>query len=129
MSIILDDVSSLLYLLIKGISFDHSIITRPSALEMMVAYLGDDAKDAQKEIDDIRECHARFSFLEKMYIYHLVVTVKANGDDAQVLHDRCIQSYLMYLIGMSIFMDKNAYYIYMVYRRYFIDFNRIHEYN
>lgn len=35
----------------------------------------------------------------------------------------------MYLVGKSIFMDKSAYYVNMVYLRYFIDFERIHEYN
>lgn len=85
---IMDDVSSLLHFSIKGRLLDHSKITRSDALEMMVTYLGAGPKEVQNEMDDTRGCHARFSFLQNLYIDHLVVAVDANGDDAHVLHRR-----------------------------------------
>lgn len=58
-----------------------------------MAYLGVDPSDVQKEIDDTRRCHARFTFLKKLYKDHLVAVVKADDDDnAQVLHHRTCAS-------------------------------------
>lgn len=82
MSIIFDVVSSLLHLSIRGKLLYHSRMTRLDPLDMMVTYLEVDPSDFQKEMDDTRRCHARFLFLEKLYIYHLNASVKADGDDA-----------------------------------------------
>lgn len=72
-------------------------------------------------MDDIKECHARFAFLEKLYIDHLVATVEDDGYDAHLLHHRAcpLKSYLMYLVETSICVDKIAYHVDVVYLRYF----------
>lgn len=57
-------------------------MAKPDALNIMVTYLGVGSGDAQNEMDDIRWNHARFAFLEKMYIDHLVAEVENDGDDA-----------------------------------------------
>lgn len=61
-------------------------MTRPDALDMMVTYLGVDPGYSQKEMDDTRECHVRFSFIKKLYKDHLTKEVEADGDNAQVFH-------------------------------------------
>lgn len=48
---------------------------------MMLTYLRADTCDAQKKIDAATGCYARFSFLNKLYIDHMLVTVEAGGDD------------------------------------------------
>lgn len=82
-------------------------------------------------MDETRGCHARFSFLDELYINHLDAVVEVDGDDSQVLHQRTcgLRSYLVYLVGTYIFVDKGVYYADVVYLRYFIDFEHIHEYN
>lgn len=131
MSINLDDVSSMPRLLIKRILLDHSRMTRPEELEIMVTYLRDDLEDALKELEETRWCHTRFAFLENLYTYHPIAAVEADGDDALVMHHiTCaLRSYPMYLIGTSIFVDKIFYYVDVVYLKYIIDFEHIHEYN
>ena len=81
-------------------------------------------------MDDTRGCHVRFRFLERSYIYDLNAAVEAN-DNAHITHHKvcALRSHLLYLVDMSIFVDKNAYYVNVVYLRYFIDLGRIHEYN
>lgn len=124
MSITLDDVSSLLHLWIKGRLLDHSRMSRPDALYMMVTYSGTDLEDDLKELEDTKGCHARFPFLEKLYIHHLVVGVEIDGDYAHVMHHRAyaLRSYLMYFVSTSIFVDKSSCYIDVVYLRNFIYF-------
>lgn len=40
-----------------------------------------------------------------------------------------MRAYLLYLVDTAIFMNKSATYADVVYLRYFLDFERIHEYN
>lgn len=72
-----------------------------------------------------------FEFLERLYIYHLYAAVEVDGNDAQVAHHRVcgVRSYLLYLFGTSIFVEKSAYYVHVIHLRYFIDLEKIHEYN
>ncbi|XP_050897988.1 uncharacterized protein LOC127104888 [Lathyrus oleraceus] len=53
------------------------------------------------------------------------------GDDQQVALHRAnvMRAYLIYLVGIVIFVDKSATYTDVVYLQYFQDFERIHEYN
>lgn len=80
---------------------------------MMVQYLETDSSDAQTEMDDTKGCHARLTFLEEMYRYHLDVAVEADDNDAHVLHHRAcaLRLYIMYLVDTLIFVDKRAYYV------------------
>lgn len=68
--------------------------------------------------------------MEKLYATHLNEAVEAYGGDTQVLYHRvcALKLYLVYLVVTSIFVDKSAYYIDVVYLIYFIDIEWIHEY-
>lgn len=78
MSITLDDVPSLIHLLIRGRLLNHFRIYRSDALDMILQYLRVDSIDAQREMDDTRECHARFVLLNELYKYHLTAAVEVD---------------------------------------------------
>lgn len=98
---------------------------------MMVNYLVADPRDAQQVMNDTRGCHAKFLFMERMFRYHLDATIEVDSYNALVAHHRvcALRPYLLYLVGMSKFMDKRAYYAVIVYLRYFINWERISKYN
>lgn len=66
-----------------------------------------------------------------MYKYHLAAAVDAEDEDEHVLFhiQYSLMSYFMYLVGTIIFMKKNATYINVVYLTFYIELERIHEYN
>lgn len=129
--ITLDDVSCLLHLPIRGRLLDHGRNIIDEIMEMMVNYLGIDPGDALQEIKTTRGCHARFRFLERLYIKQLHVAEKDVGDDEQVMQHRAytLRAYMLYLVGTFIFVDKSVTYVDVVYLRYFADLEQIHEYN
>lgn len=70
-------------------------------------------------------------FLKKLYIDHVKGEKDAKGDDEQVEYNRhyTLRCYLLLLVGTSMFVDKNATYVDVVYLKYFIDLTMIHQYN
>lgn len=98
---------------------------------MMMIYLGADLGDAMKKVEDTQRCHARFGFLGRMYARQLIMVEWTVGDNDQVMEHRSytLKAYLLYLVGTSNFIDKSAYYVDVVYFRYFADLEQIHEYN
>ncbi|CAL5203488.1 unnamed protein product [Lathyrus oleraceus] len=98
---------------------------------MMVAHLRVDPAEASQDAHDTRGDHARFSFSEKIYKYHLQKAVDAEGDGMQVgYHRTCtLRCYLLFLVDTSIFVDKSVTCVDVVYLQYFIDLTVIHEYN
>lgn len=97
----------------------------------MVTHLGADPIEASKEVAATRGAHVRFKFLEKLYKEYLQWVVDVEGDDMQVKHHRTCawRCYPLFLVDMSMFVDKSATYVDMVYLQYFIDLTAIHEYN
>lgn len=80
---------------------------------MIVIYLGVDPGDSQKEKYDTRGCHAKFVFLEMLYKDHLIAAKEEDGDYARVMYHRgcaCIP-YLIYFVGISIFVNKSEIYV------------------
>lgn len=98
---------------------------------MMVNYLGAKLEDTLKELEDTIGCHAIFGFLESQYTHHLAATMHVEGDSEHVMYHRAcaLRSYLLYLVGSSIFMDRSDYYLDVAYLRYFTDLKQIYEYN
>lgn len=62
---------------------------------------------------DIKLLMLDFSFLVDRYENHMVAVVGVDGDDTRVTYYRAcaLRSYLMVLIGTSIFVDKSATYV------------------
>lgn len=98
---------------------------------MMVTYLKADQGDSHEEINDTRGCHSIFSFFETLYRDHLIAVMEADDDDAHAMYHkgRALRVYLIFLVVTSIFMDKSTTYIDVIYLIYFINLERIYEYN
>lgn len=73
--VIIGNVSFILHLLITKKLLKYSKTSKLEALDMMVIYLGVGPGKTQEEIDDTRECHARFSFLVDLYDQQFVIVV------------------------------------------------------
>lgn len=84
MSITHDNKSSLLHLSIRGKILDHGKIRKDEALELMVDYLGVSPEVALREMEKTREAHARFEFLENVYIDELFRVEQTIGNDEHV---------------------------------------------
>ena len=97
----------------------------------MVNYLRVDLEVALTEMERTRGVHARIEFMKKVYTYELQRAEQARGHNEKVKLHRAydMRANLLYLAGTAIFMDKSATYTYVIYLRYFKDFERIHEYN
>lgn len=54
----MDNVSYLLYFMIRGRLLDNPKITRPNVQEMMVNYLRNESEDALREIDDMLDLNS-----------------------------------------------------------------------
>ena len=65
MSIILDDVSCLLHLPIRGKLLDHERIIKDDSLDMMVNSLRVDPETTMRKFEKTSEAHAKFEFLKK----------------------------------------------------------------
>lgn len=98
---------------------------------MTMTYFGVESENSLKEIEDTRECRARFVLFESMYAHHLVAVEHTYGNNEQVMYHKSyeLRSYLFYLVDTSILVDKCACYVDVVYLNYFTDLERIHEYN
>lgn len=132
MIITLDDVSCLILLPIIDRLLDHSRITRPEALNLMVIQLWASPGKTQGEIEDIEGCHVRLSFLLENYIYHPNMVAGAAVYDAQVsYHKVCaLRTHFMIFVGTYIFcVQKSVTNTNILYIKYFMELERIFEYN
>lgn len=129
------DVHHTRWCIMLATSFDQGKIIRPFQYDQIWSIRDDGDvfgtwhNGCLKELDDTRDAHARFGFLENLYTHHLDMVVYADGEHAMYHRACALRSYLIYLVGPSIFMDNNAFYVDVVYLRYFIDLERIHEYS
>lgn len=64
-----------------------------------------------------------------MYQHHLATIVDVDGDDEQVSYHSASRSSLLVLVRKSVFMDKSVTFVDIIYLIYFINLDRIHEYN
>jgi len=125
MTVTHDDMSYLLHLSIDGILLSHESISRDDALEMMMRYLGSYPGNAL-EVSDTRGAHARFSYLRRIFKERLLEQLEADNEggmeeEVQKLRDQALLIYLLYLVGITLFTDKRATYVDVVYLRYFRD--------
>ncbi|XP_050908675.1 protein MAIN-LIKE 1-like [Lathyrus oleraceus] len=117
MTIKLDDVSCHLHLPIREKLIDRGRLGREETVKFMVTHLGADPIKAANEVADTRGAHARFKFLEELYKDHLQWGEDFIGGDMQVDYHQtyALRCYILFLVGTSIFVDKNATYIDVVY--------------
>ena len=141
MTITLDDVIDLLQLPIRGRLLNHVKITRAKAVEWMVEHLGVNPYMATQDCDNTNGAHVKFSYLKEIYEENLRQAARAKRDaqaagepvDEDIFvqfHRGCvIRCFLMYLVGMSIFVDTSGHYNYVAYLRYFMVLSTIRDCN
>jgi len=123
MTVTFDDVSCLLHLFIDGMLLSHESISRDDAVEMMRRYLGSSPRNALDEATETRGAHARISYLRRIRFLQQLKADNEGGieDEVQKMWDQALCIYLMYLVGITLFTDKSATYVDVVYLRYFRD--------
>ncbi|XP_058766151.1 protein MAIN-LIKE 2-like [Vicia villosa] len=131
MAITLDDVAFLLHLPIRGKLLDHSRIRRDEAVDMMVIYLGADPMEAQMQCEDTRGAYVKLYWFETSYKKNLDLVDDPDGNDLLVgYHRECaLRCYFLFLVGTSMFVEKNVTNVDVAYLKYFIDLTAIHEWN
>lgn len=124
MSITLNNVSCLFYFPIRDQLFDHSSINRVKALTLMVQHLRDNIGKAGLEISQMRETHTWFGYLKTTYELYLIVVVSYSSNDALDNYNKHCVFFIHFscLVKKTIFVDKNATYVDILYVCYFIDF-------
>lgn len=74
-------------------------------------------------------CSTRFKFLEVLYKDHVQMALDAEGDDMHGdYHRQCaLRCYFLFLVDMSMFVDKVVTYVDFFYHKYF-NVTIVHEY-
>jgi hypothetical protein len=128
MTVTLDGVSCLLHLSIDGMLLSYERISRDDAVavDMMMRYFGSTARDALDEVTGTRCAHAQFNYLRRIFKerLQLQLAIDTEGgmeEEVQRLRDQALRIYLMFLAGITLFIDKSANYVDVVYLRYFRD--------
>ena len=118
MTITLDDVSSLLLIPVRGAFFTHPAMDRDLAMDVLVELLGVRPSEALAETIATRGAHVRFSWLRDVYDVKL----------GQQQYDRAARAFLLNLVGCTIFADKSATYVDVVYLELFRDLAAVGTY-
>ncbi|XP_058784017.1 protein MAIN-LIKE 1-like [Vicia villosa] len=131
MTITLDDVACLLHILIRGRFLDDERIDKEEALDMLVEMLGVTPESAMGEIDKTRGSHVRYNYLAVVFREEVQRAQDAHGDAEKVtMHKRyAMRACILYLVGTPIFMDTVATYTDIMYLRFFVDLETVHEWN
>jgi len=124
----LDNVSCLLHHPIDVMLLSHESISWDDAVEMMMWYLGSTAGDALKEVTETRGAYARFSYLRKILKQRLQLQLELDieggmEEEVQSLQDQALHIYLLFLVGITVFINKSVNYVDVVYLRLLLVFH------
>lgn len=119
MTVTLDDVSCLLHIPITGIFLSHPDMSRDIACDYLVDLLGVTRAEAVMETDTTRGAHIRFNWLRD--VYH----AQSQEDDHL---DYEARTFLLHLVGCTLFADKSATYVDVVYLELFRDLTQCSKY-
>jgi len=74
-------------------------------------------------VTDTNGGHARFSYLRRIFKELLLEQLEADNEGdvvlVQRLREQALYIYLLYLVGITLFTDKNAYHVDVAYLKYF----------
>ena len=84
---------------------------------MMVTYLDVEPTKDANEVGDTIGAHTIFNFLEELCIDHSQMALDVKVDGMLVdYHQKCsLRSYLLFLVGTSMFVEESTTYVNMVY--------------
>ena len=118
MTITLDDISSLLHLPITGAFYMYEGIDSYAAVEKLVELLGVRASDARAETHQCRGPHVRLSWLREVY--------RSRCSARQ--WTEAARAYLLHLVGSTIFANKSAAFIGVVWLEVFRELDECSTY-
>ncbi|GAU36399.1 hypothetical protein TSUD_38660 [Trifolium subterraneum] len=137
MTITLDDVSCLLHISITGKMLNHAgtSCTMEEGQDMCEELLNFSREDAQKEFDKMKGVHVSFAKLLEIYHDNLNLALAAENNEDEVeetvefLRDCTIRAFLLYLIGGTLFTNKSAQYVDLIFLSYLQDIRLINTWN
>jgi len=134
MTVTLDDMACLLHIPIDGMLLSHRTITRDEAVEWMEEHLGYDPGEALIEVEKTKGAHCRFGYLQKIFKERMkeqldLETEYGVTQEVQRLWDQADGIYLLYLVGITLFIDKSQNVVDVVYLRYFRDLDHVVGYS
>ncbi|XP_057418401.1 protein MAIN-LIKE 1-like [Lotus japonicus] len=118
MTITLDDVSSLLHILVKGKFFTLPVLTREDAVSALHKQLGVTQADAEEEIRKSLGPYARYTWLLKV----------AEDMAKEGKTKKAARAFLLRLVGMTIFCGKTNNKVDVAYLGMFMDLEKVGEY-
>jgi hypothetical protein len=103
-----------------------NLMLRYDAVDMMIQYFRSSPGDALDEVNETRGAHARFNYLRKIFKQRLLLQLELDNEggveeEVQRLRDQALRIYLMYLVGITLFIGKGTTYMNVFYLRYFRD--------
>jgi hypothetical protein len=136
MTITLDDVSSLLHIPIQGKMLNHmaSSIGQEEGMDMCAEFLNFPNGLCHVEFKKMKGAHISFPKLQQLFNENLNLALEAetNGEHpntVQWYRDCTIRAFLLYLVGRTIFTNKSAQYVDVVFLPYFQDLDTVNQWN
>ena len=133
MTITLDDVYNLLHLPIQGCMLDHdAVVDRDHGITLMTRLLGMSDVAARAEAKSEYGAHISYPVLKRLYEEHL--TEARRLDDPHTREERqerdrmrqwYVRSFLLYLVGCTLFTNKTNRHIDLIYLDCMADLNAI----
>ncbi|GAU11793.1 hypothetical protein TSUD_75440 [Trifolium subterraneum] len=134
MGITLDDVQCLLHISIQWKFLNHVKISRPDGAQMLSSYLGIDEGDALDMFATLKGLYLTHSYVQGLFMDYLDAAETAFANNApmhevRMYRERCVQAFLLFVVGCTKFSNKISYYLDVVYIQYFADLSSVHEWN
>jgi hypothetical protein len=98
---------------IDGMLMSHSTISRDEAVEWMVGQLGSDPGETVVEVTKTKGTHCRFIYVRMIFKDRMLEQLALETEhgvtqEVQRLRDQAVRIYLLYLVGITLFTDKSA---------------------
>jgi len=137
MTITLDDVYNLLHLPIQGRMLDHdAVVNRAHMITQMTRLLGMSETAARAAAGKEYGAHISYLALKQLYEEHLTEARRLHDPHTWAeLHERdrrrqwCVRSFLLYLVGSSLFTNKTNRHIDLIYLDCMADLIAIGKYS
>jgi hypothetical protein len=135
LAITLDDVQCLLHLPIKGKFLNFEKMDKKEAVDMVSAYLGIAKPTVGGEFGKTGGKNLRFNFLQQVYVELLEKCLEMEDDGVSTLEEMtpvremCVRAFCLFLVCSTIFSNKSAWYVEVVYLQFFQDLTTTHEWN
>jgi len=99
-----------------------------------VEELGSDPGEAVVEVTQTKGAHCRFSYLRRIFKDCMLEQLALETEygvtqEVRRLRDQVVRIYLLYLVGITLFTDKSATAVDVVYPKYFRDLDLVADYS